>query len=90
MDTDTMNIALPQNLKEYVQHQVAVGGYSSVSEYLRELIRADQKRKAKESLEAEILKGLNSGESTIMSKQDWQRIREQVAKRHSAKRNGTR
>jgi Arc/MetJ-type ribon-helix-helix transcriptional regulator len=26
-------------------------GYSSVSEYIRELVRADQKRKAKEQLE---------------------------------------
>ena len=90
MDTDTMNVALPRNLKEYVQEQVSLGGYSSVSEYLRELIRADQKQKAKEALEKEILKGLNSGDATLMTTKDWQEIRNEVAKRHTSKRNGSR
>ena len=49
---DTMNIALPENLKTFVQHQVETGGYSSVSEYVRELIRKDQKAKAREALDA--------------------------------------
>jgi antitoxin ParD1/3/4 len=46
MSQETMNIALPDNLKEYVLRQVADGGYTSASEYVRELIRSDQKRKA--------------------------------------------
>ena len=53
---ETMNIALPENLKSFVQQQVEMGGYSSVSEYVRELIRKDQKDKAREALEAEIVK----------------------------------
>ncbi len=91
MDIDTMNVALPRSLKEYAQEQVSRGGYSSVSEYIRELIRADQKQKAKDTLEAEILKGLNSGEAMSMSPKDWQEIRNEVVKRHSSKKkNGTR
>ena len=42
---DTMNIALPEAMKQFVQEQVAEGGYSSVSEYVRDLIRAAQKRR---------------------------------------------
>lgn len=90
MDLDTMNVALPRNLKEYAQQQVSIGGYSSVSEYIRDLIRADQKQKAKDTLEAEILKGLNSGEAITMSAKDWQEIRSEVVRRHSSKRNGPR
>ena len=90
METDTMNVALPRNLKEYVQERVSLGGYSSVSEYLRELIRADQKQKAKEALEAEISKGLDSGDATPMTAEDWQAIRREVVRRHSSKKNGTR
>ena len=90
METDTMTVALPRNLKEYVQEQVSIGGYSSVSEYLREPIRADQKYKAKEALEAEILQGLNSGKVTPMTAQDWQEIRKEVMRQHSFKKNGTR
>jgi antitoxin ParD1/3/4 len=56
----TMNISLPDPLKLYVEQQVNAGGYSSASEYVRELVRADQKRKAKEHLEGVLLAALKS------------------------------
>src|SRR4051812_25067258 len=37
----SMNISLPDPLKEFVDGQIAQGRYSSASEYVRELIRAD-------------------------------------------------
>jgi Arc/MetJ-type ribon-helix-helix transcriptional regulator len=43
---DTMNIALPGPLKGYVRARVSEGGYGSVSEYVRELIRADRRRRS--------------------------------------------
>lgn len=86
MDTDTMNIALPSNLKEYAQTQASQEGYSSVSEYIRELLRADQKRKAKEALETEILKGIGSGKATLMTDKDWEEIRAEVVKRHAGRK----
>jgi antitoxin ParD1/3/4 len=52
---ETMNIALPAALKQFVQSRVGSGGYSSVSEYVRELIRADQKRHAEERIGALLL-----------------------------------
>ncbi len=82
---DTMNIALPPRMKEFVQEQVAQGGYSSVSEYIRDLIRSDQKDKARAALESEILKGLDSGNSTPMGASDWERIRAAVAERSGSK-----
>ncbi len=33
----TINITLPDQLKEFVDGQVGSGGYSSVSEYVRQL-----------------------------------------------------
>ena len=83
---DTMNIALPQNMKQFVQEQVAKGGYSSVSEYVRDLIRTDQKEKIRAALEAEVLKGLNSGDSTPMTDQDWQQIRGEIRERHARRK----
>jgi antitoxin ParD1/3/4 len=58
----TMNISLPDPPKDFIDHQIAEGRYSSVSEYIRELIRDDEKRKADERLEALLLEGLESGE----------------------------
>ena len=40
----TMNISLPDSLKSFVDEQVAGRGYGTSSEYVRELIRADQDR----------------------------------------------
>ena len=39
-----MNVSLPEALKSFVDHQVSARGYSSSSEYVRELIRKDQDR----------------------------------------------
>ena len=40
-----MNISLPDALKSFVDTQVTERGYSTSSEYVRELIRADQDRR---------------------------------------------
>ncbi len=40
----TMNISLPDSLKDFVDAQVAERGYGTSSEYVRELIRRDQDR----------------------------------------------
>jgi antitoxin ParD1/3/4 len=37
----SMNISLPEPLKEYVDAQIAAGRYSSASEYVCEFSRAD-------------------------------------------------
>ncbi len=82
---ETMNIALPEPLKDFVHERVTADGYSSASEYIRELIRGDQKQRAKSDLEAEILRGIASGEARPMTKRDWQRLHAGV-KRRTAKR----
>jgi len=56
----SMNISLPEPLKEFVDRQIEPERYRSASAYVRELIRADGKRKAEEELEAKLLEGLNS------------------------------
>jgi len=73
----SMNISLPDPLKQFVDGQIAQGRYSSVSEYVRELIRADEKRKAEEQLEAKLLEGLNSPESEL-TPADWRTIRKEA------------
>lgn len=60
---------------------MTIGGYSSVSEYFRELVRQDQKRQVPERLEAILLKGLNSGNATEMTPDDWEDIRQGVRER---------
>ena len=71
-----MNISIPNPLKKFVAQQISSGRYSSVSEYMRELIRQDEKHKAQEKLEALLLEGVRSGAATPMTKDDWKEIRE--------------
>ena len=74
----TMNISLPDQLKEFVDGQIGAGQYSSVSEYVRDLIVADEKSKAQERLESLLMEGIHSGEPTEMTRQDWVDIREEA------------
>ena len=83
----TMNISLPDQLKEFVDAQVGSGRYSSVSEYVRDLIRDDEKRKAQDRLESFLMEGIQSGDAAEMTRQDWTDIRAAARKRESAKRD---
>lgn len=82
----TLNISLPDPLKEFVEEQVADGVSPSTSDYIRDLVRDDQKRKARDKVEALLLEGLDSGASTPMTAQDWQTIRGEVQMRVAEKR----
>jgi antitoxin ParD1/3/4 len=82
----SMNISLPDPLKKFVDRQVAEGRYSSVSEYMRELIRADEKRKAEDRLEALLLEGMNS-EETELTREDWRAIRKEALAKIDARKN---
>jgi antitoxin ParD1/3/4 len=81
----SMNISLPEPLKQFVDGQISTGRYSSASEYVRELIRADEKRAAADRLEAKLLEGLNSAESEL-TPADWAAIRKQALATVEARR----
>jgi len=76
----TMNISLPEPLKAFIDGQIAEGRYSSVSEYIRELIRDDEKRKAQERLETLLLEGLE-GEETELTREALDAIRKEAVAR---------
>lgn len=78
---DTMNIALPESMKQFVQERVTEGGYSSTSEYVRELIRSDQRRKAEERIDALLLEGLDSGEPLSVSQDYWDEKKRKLTER---------
>ncbi len=73
----TMNISLPDEMKAFVEAQMAQDGYASASEYLRALIRDDQKRRGRQQLEAKLLEGLQ-GPPTVMTREDWDSIEQEA------------
>ena len=78
----TMNISLPDAMKAYVETTIATDGYGTASEYVRELIRADQRRKEQEELEKALLRSLESG-SVELSDGLWDQLRTKVSGRLS-------
>ncbi len=53
----TMNISLPDSLRDFVDEQVEQRGYGTSSEYMRDLVRRDQGR---QQLKALLLAGAGS------------------------------
>jgi antitoxin ParD1/3/4 len=43
----TMNVSLPDAMKDWVEGRAETGRYSNASDYVRDLIRRDQEREAK-------------------------------------------
>jgi antitoxin ParD1/3/4 len=60
----TMNVSLPDPMKDWVEAQAKSGRYSNASDYVRDLIRRDQERADKlAELQNLITEGLESGVS---------------------------
>jgi antitoxin ParD1/3/4 len=74
----TMNISLPDSMRAFIDQKVAQDGYSTASEYIRQLVREDQKRAAQERLEALLMEGINSGERMEGGPDYWARKRAEL------------
>lgn len=83
----TMNISLPEQLKEFIDQQVGSGRYSSVSEYVRDLVRDDEKRKTQDKLESMLLEGIQSGAATELARADWLEIRREAMAQWQARKS---
>lgn len=64
----TMNVSLPDAMKEWVEAQAASGRYANASDYVRDLIRRDQERASKiASMQRLVDEGLASGDARPFS-----------------------
>ena len=71
----TMNISLPEALKDFVDEQVATRGYGTSSEYVRELIRKDQER---QTLKGLLLEGARSAPGAPVDAAYFERLRKRA------------
>jgi antitoxin ParD1/3/4 len=84
----SLNISLPEPLREWIDAQIKRGRYGNASEYLRDLIRHDQERQAQERLEGLLLDGVKSGPASYLTRRDWAELRTDVAERLRKRRGG--
>ncbi len=84
MATATMNISLPEALRDFVEGEVEEKGFTSVSEYMRELVRA---AKGERELEEKLLSALDSEDLGEVGPEFFKMLKDQ-AKAASKKRGG--
>ena len=77
-----MHISLPAPLKEWVEQKVDEKGFSTASEFVRDLLRQEQERERtlRARIDQQLIEGINSGPARRMTKKDWQRIRSEGMK----------
>lgn len=78
----TMNISLPETMKTFVEERLQKNGYGSVSEYVRDLIREDQKKREEEKLERLLLSRLEGEEEFSFAE-----AKAELARRVSKRKN---
>ena len=55
MATSTLNISLPETQRTFVEEKIKKEGYGTISEYVRQLIREEQRKDARREQEMEFL-----------------------------------
>ncbi len=71
----TMNVSLPDALKEFVETQVDERGFGTSSEFVRDLIRREQERTR---LRALIVDGMSSGPGSALDDGYFATLRERI------------
>lgn len=76
-----LNVSLTEAQRDWIEAQVEGGRYGNLSEYVRDLIRADQAKAADRRLEELLLEGLNSGEPIEVTPEFWEQKRRDLVAR---------
>jgi len=79
----TISINLPDSLSDFVRRQSAGQG---IDEYFEKILRFQQREEARDRLEAELIKGIESGFGEPITPEYWQRIREEGQRRLALKK----
>jgi antitoxin ParD1/3/4 len=77
----TMNISLPDSMKRFVDQQVREGDYAGASDYVRDLVRREQRAAAEAKLRRLIAEGLASGPSAPVDPSFFEDLRKRARAR---------
>ena len=78
----TLNISIPDNMREWIKSQTESGKYTSASDYLRDLIRTDQR--TREDLDNMLVEGLESGVAIEADSKYWKNKKKSLKSRIEA------
>lgn len=67
------SVSLPSKHRSWVEARIESGGYGTISDYIVELIRRDQKGVARKALEKKLVAALDSGRPVAADPSYWKR-----------------
>ena len=73
----TVNISVPDSMRDFINEQVVKGGYNTTSEYIEHLIGQEVAKVTQAQLETLLLEGLDSGEPIEITEEWWEQKRTQ-------------
>lgn len=79
----TMNISLPEPLKQFIDEEVREGSFSSTSDYVRDLIRQRQRAKAENRLRELAAEGLASGSAGEIKADTFEEMRRTLRRNYA-------
>jgi antitoxin ParD1/3/4 len=62
----SLNISMPDELRDFVDERTKQMNHATPTEYIRSLVQEDQKRAAQERLDQLLLEGLESGKPIVV------------------------
>ena len=75
----SLNVNMPEELRRYVDRRAKEGGFGTPTEYVRHLVREDQKHEAARQLEAKLLQALESGDFEEAGPEMFKRLRSRIS-----------
>ncbi|QND47783.1 type II toxin-antitoxin system ParD family antitoxin [Rhizobium lusitanum] len=84
----TVTISLPDNLKAFMEGQIANKGFGNVSEYVRSLLREAQAKENEARLQSLLLEGLASGDGHEVTEEFWTELKAEAAELFAKAKSG--
>ncbi len=78
----TVKVSLPESLRSFIDEQVRKEGFSSTSEYIRNLLREAEKQHAQQAAENQVFEALQ-GKIGDFSPEEWEELKSLVRSRRN-------
>lgn len=86
----SLNILLPQSIKEFIDQQIARLGLDTPSDYVYELVREAQERLSEERIEQLLLEAIDSGEPIEVTPEYWEKKRAELIEKYGTSNKASR
>jgi antitoxin ParD1/3/4 len=80
LEKESLTISLPRAMKAFIKAKLSEGRFSTPSEYIRSLVRADQEQSEQRELEAFVRRGLRAKQLPELSEKDWASVEALIMK----------